>query len=93
MIRILVDADLVLEALMNRHEFGEDVRKLLDMVHPSIQMHLTDVGWQKIYTYTSRLNNSNIAEIVVNWLQEKIQICVVDQTYIAKSAIAKSERF
>lgn len=85
MIRILVDADLILEALMNRNELAEDVRKLLDMVHPSIQMHLTDVGWQKIDAYTSRLKNSKIAEIVANWLQEKIQICVVDESILQKA--------
>ncbi|MBH8564287.1 hypothetical protein I8748_19195 [Nostoc sp. CENA67] len=93
MIRILVDTDLILEALMNRHEFGEDVRKLLDMVHPSIQMHLTDVGWEKIDAYTSRCNNSNIAEIVVNWLQEKIQICVVDQTILQKARSLRVKDF
>lgn len=93
MIEILVDADLIIEALLNRYEFAEDVRELLDIVHPSIQMHLTDVGWQKIYAYASRLKNSNIAEIVVNWLQEKIQICVVDQTILQKARLLPLKDF
>ncbi|MBH8552668.1 hypothetical protein I8751_09835 [Nostocaceae cyanobacterium CENA357] len=85
MIRILIDADFILEALMNRNEFAEDVRELLDIVHPSIQMYLTDVGWEKIYAYASRLKNSKIADTVVDCLQEKIQICVVDQTILYKA--------
>ncbi|MBE9052913.1 hypothetical protein IQ243_21305 [Nostocales cyanobacterium LEGE 11386] len=85
MIKILFDADLILEALMNRQEFTEDVKELLDGVHPLIQMHITDVGWQKIYTYASRLKNIKIAEIVVYWLQAKIQICHVDQHILQKA--------
>jgi predicted nucleic acid-binding protein len=84
-IRILIDADFILETLMNRNEFAEDFKELLDRVHPSIQMYLTDVGWEKIYAYTTRLKNSKIAEIVVDWLQEKIQICAVDQTILYKA--------
>ncbi|WGV25553.1 PIN domain-containing protein [Halotia branconii] len=85
MIRILIDADFILEALMNHNEFAEDVRELLDRVHPSIQIYLTDIGWEKIYAYVTRLKNSKIAEIVVDWLQEKIQICVVDQIILYKA--------
>ena len=82
MIKILVDADLILEVLMNRHKSVEHVRQLLDRVHPSVQMYLTDVGWQKIYDYASRLRSTQIAEIVVGWLQEKIQICSIDQSIL-----------
>ena len=84
-IRILVDADLILEALMNRNGFIGDFSELLDTVHPLIQMHVTDVGWQKIYAYASCLRNTKIAEIVVNWLQDKIQICTVDQSIIQQA--------
>lgn len=82
MIKILVDADLILEVLMNRHKCVEHVRELLDKVHPSVQMYLTDVGWQKIYDYASRLRNTQIAEIVVRCLQDKIQICPIDQSIL-----------
>lgn len=85
MIRILVDADLILEALMNRNGFMGDFSELLDRVHPLIQMHVTDVGWQKIYAYASCLRNTKIAEIVVDWLQEKIQICSVNQTILQQA--------
>ncbi|WP_414581278.1 PIN domain-containing protein [Scytonema sp. PCC 10023] len=85
MFRILVDADLVLEALMNRNGCVAEVSELLDRVHPLIQMYVTDLGWQKIYTYASRLRNTKIAEIVLNWLQEKIQICTVDQSIIQQA--------
>ncbi|MEO1375466.1 MAG: PIN domain-containing protein [Cyanobacteria bacterium J06635_10] len=84
MIRILVDADLILEALMNRNTVT-DVRELLDKVNPWIQMYITDVGWQKIYTYLSHLQNTKIAEMVINWLQDKIQICSVNQSILQQA--------
>ncbi|MCX7596323.1 MAG: PIN domain-containing protein [Fischerella sp.] len=85
MIKIIFDADIILEALMNRNDFGEEVSKLLDRTHPLIQMHITDIGWQKIYAYASRLRNNKIAEVVVDWLQEKIKICPVDQTILQQA--------
>ena len=85
MFRILVDADLILEALINRNEFVENVRELLDRVHPSIQMYVTDLGWQKIYDYASRFSNTKIAQIVLDWLQDKIKICSVDRTILQQA--------
>ncbi|MEL6164493.1 MAG: PIN domain-containing protein [Cyanobacteria bacterium J06628_3] len=84
MIRILVDADLILEALMNRNTVV-DVREILDKVNPWIQMYITDVGWQKIYTYLSHLQNKRIAEMVINWLEEKMKICSVNQIILQQA--------
>ncbi|MBR8838629.1 MAG: hypothetical protein DSM106950_32670 [Stigonema ocellatum SAG 48.90 = DSM 106950] len=93
MIRILVDADLILEALMNRNGFVGDVSELLDRVDPLIQMYITDIGWQKIYAYASRLRNTNIAEIVINWLQEKIRICSVEPAIIQQARLLPLKDF
>lgn len=82
MFKILIDADLILEALMNRTEFTADVGTLLEMVDPSLHMYLTNVGLQKIYAYAACLKNSDIADTVVSWLREKIQICLVDQSIL-----------
>lgn len=88
-----MDADLILEALMNRNGFVGDVNELLDRVHPLIQMHVTDIGWQKIYAYASRLRNTKIAEIVINWLQEKIQICSVEPNIIQQARLSPLKDF
>ncbi|MDZ7957820.1 MAG: hypothetical protein RMY34_07920 [Aulosira sp. DedQUE10] len=85
MLRILVDADLILEAVMNRHNCVEDVSNLLDVVHPLVQIYITDIGWQNISNYISRLQNTQIAEIVINWLQEKIQICPIDNSILQQA--------
>ncbi|AFY59147.1 hypothetical protein Riv7116_6831 [Rivularia sp. PCC 7116] len=92
MIRILVDADLVLEALMNRNNVT-DVRELLDKVNPWIQMYITDVGWQKIYTYLSHLQNKKVAEMVIRWLEEKMQICSVNQNILQQARYSPIKDF
>ncbi|BAY32369.1 hypothetical protein NIES37_17190 [Tolypothrix tenuis PCC 7101] len=93
MLRILVDADLILEALMNRYNCVEDVSNLLDVAHPLVQIYITDIGWQRISNYISRLQNSQIAEIVINWLQEKIQICPVDNSILQQARVSPLQDF
>jgi hypothetical protein len=78
-IGILVDADLILEALMNRNHLVGDIGELFDRVNPYIKMYVTDIGWEKIYTYASRLQSTNVAQAVIDWLKDKITICTVDR--------------
>jgi len=92
-IKILLDADVILEALINRQEFTEDIRELLDKVHPLIQMYITDIGWQKIYTYARCLKNRNIAEVVVYWLQAKIEVCQVDHIILQQARLLPLKDF
>lgn len=92
MIRILIDADLILEALMNRNTV-KDVKELLDKVNPCIQMYITDVGWQKIFTYLRHLQNTKIAEMVIIWLEEKIKICSVNQSILQQARFSPIKDF
>ncbi len=92
MIRILVDADLILEALMNRNTVT-DVRELLDKVNPWIQMYITDVGWEKIYTYLNHLQSKKITEMVINWLEEKIKVCSVNQDILQQARLSPIKDF
>ncbi|WP_414575614.1 hypothetical protein [Anabaena sp. CCY 9402-a] len=93
MFRILIDADLILEAVMNRSELTADVSKLLEMVDSSIQMYLTNVGLQKIYAYTACLKNRQMANIVVDWLGENIKICIVDQSMMHTARLSPLKNF
>ena len=85
MIKILLDSDLVLEALINRYEFVEEVRESLDQTDPLIQLYLTDVGQQKIDAYIKCFTNHHIATIIINWLQNKIHICTINQNILQQA--------
>ena len=93
MIKILVDADLILEILMNRGGFIGDISDLLDRVNPLIQMYITDVGWQKISTYVSCFQNTNIAGVVADWLKDKVQVCAVDQAILQQARVSPLKDF
>lgn len=93
MIKILFDADLILEALMHRQEFTEEISQLLDRKNPLIQMHITVVGWQKIYSYAMCLKNSNIAKIIIYWLQAKIHHCHVNQQILQQARLLPLKDF
>jgi hypothetical protein len=92
-IRILIDADLILEGLLNRHNFVEDGKKIFNLVHPLVQMYMTDIGMQKIYDYISRLQNTQLAETVINWLQDKIHICSIDQNMLQQARLSPLSDF
>lgn len=93
MIKILVDSDLILEILMNREGFVGDISDLLNKVNPLIQMYITDIGWQKISSYVSCLQNTNIADVVASWLKEKVQICNVDRAMVQQARMSPVKDF
>ncbi|UKO97635.1 hypothetical protein [Nostoc sp. UHCC 0870] len=93
MFRILIDGDLILEAVMNRTEFTADVSKLLEIVDPSIQLYLTNVGLHKIYAYAACLKNRQMADTVVDWLVGKIKICIVDQSIMHTARLSPLKDF
>jgi hypothetical protein len=92
-IGILVDADLILDALMNRHRFMGNVDILFDRIHPLIKMHITDIGWQKIYTYASKFQNVKTAQAIIDWLKEKIQVCQVHQNTLQEARLLPIQDF
>lgn len=87
MIKILVDADLILDALMNRKRLIGDTNVIFDHFHPLIKMYITDIGWQKIYTYISKFQNTKTAQAITDWLQEKIQVCQVHQSILQEARL------
>jgi hypothetical protein len=92
-IGILVDADLILDALMNRNRLLGNVDILFERIHPLIKMYITDIGWQKIYTYASKFQNVKTAQAIIDWLQEKIQVCQVHQSILKEARLLPIQDF
>jgi hypothetical protein len=86
-IKILVDADLILDALMNRKRLTGDTDIIFDHLHPLIKMYITDIGWQKIYTYASKFQNTKTAQTIADWLKEKIQVCQITQNILQEARL------
>lgn len=92
-IGILVDADLILELLMNRNQRLEDISELFDQAQPLIKMYVTDFGWEKICAYANRFQNSHIAQVVIDWLKEKVDVCTVDKNVLQQARLSPIQDF
>jgi len=83
--KVLVDADLILEALLNRENLAEDAQQLWEMLESrQIQGYITELGVEKIRLYASKFNCVE-AEEAISDIQEIILICVVDKIILEKA--------
>ncbi|NES19780.1 MAG: PIN domain-containing protein [Symploca sp. SIO3E6] len=86
MLHVVVDADLVLEAVVNRARFQKEFRVLWDMMESrQIQGYITESGLDKIFNYVSQLQTPEIAESVVFEIQEIMLTCSIDGSLIQKA--------
>lgn len=86
MLQVLVDADMVLEALLNRSRFVADSEALVKIVQTQkIQAYICELGLEKIYSVASRLENSLAAEEVVCGIQAMMLLCPVDANLVQQA--------
>jgi predicted nucleic acid-binding protein len=86
MLQVLVDADMVLEALLNRSRFVADSEALVEIVQTrKIQGYICELGLEKIYSVASRLENSLAAEEVVCGIQAMMRRCPVDANLLQQA--------
>ncbi|MEM8780896.1 MAG: PIN domain-containing protein, partial [Cyanobacteria bacterium P01_G01_bin.49] len=86
--RILLDADLTLEALLNRHRFVTDAEKAYKILQLSpAQGYMTSCGLEKIYSITQNINGSEAAGAIVAGVKEVIEICNVDDSIIQQTRL------
>jgi tetratricopeptide (TPR) repeat protein len=96
MIRVMVDADLILEALLNRSLWEIEVQSVLDRVSPtkqSMEMHVTDIGLQKIKLLASRLQNRQVADTAIEWIRERMQTFAVEKSTLQTACLSPLKDF
>lgn len=79
--RVLVDADLVLERFLQRSKFLEKAKKLFRLISVSdnIEAYITDIGLEKIAKISGKLatkNKINAESLIINQLQNKYKLRV-----------------
>ena len=79
-IRILVDADCVLELFVERGGYVEDAENLLvDMIQsPLIELHVIEKCLDDVYFYRIKLEDVRDGEEAVAMIQEKLHDCIVE---------------
>lgn len=79
--KILVDADIILEALLNRPNFIEDAKKLWEVIQKlpqQIQAYTTKTGLDIICVHLSTIADEKSVENLVAEIQRNITICHVE---------------
>jgi predicted nucleic acid-binding protein len=79
MIRVLVDADLILEVLLNRSSFVAEAEKAFEMLQQKwIQGYVSQLGLEKINSALSKLEDSQTAQEIVVSIERVVKTCYVD---------------
>jgi len=83
--KILVDADIILEYLLNREEFNTEAKYVWEMIESrKFEAFITGSGLAKICFYISQLANPDDVQRIINQLKE-IKTCLIDQDVIHKA--------
>ena len=92
--KILIDADLILELLINRSKVVKDAEviwKLAESHH--IEGFVTNAGLEKIYFYCRELTDETLADGIVESLEKVLSSCSIDQNIIRKATSSQLKDF
>jgi predicted nucleic acid-binding protein len=88
--QIWVDADFILEALLNRRDFSADAKKAFEVIQSGqVRGNITQLGLEKIYSVISKQAGNEAAAEVVAGMQEFLEVCLVDETRIQEARLLK----
>jgi hypothetical protein len=73
--RILLDADLVIEFVINRSMFQEKVERLLEIINvEGVQFYLSDFGLKKIREIVKVMNGQKASKEMISSLKQRFEI-------------------
>lgn len=88
MMQIMVDTDLILEALLNRSCFAADAEKAFEVIQSGfVSGKITQLGLEKIYSVVSKQIGHERATIVVVEIQQFLDVCLVDDIMIGQARL------
>jgi len=92
--KFLVDADIILEYLLNREEFRIEAEILWEMIESrKFEAFITESGLAKICFYISQLANSDDVQEIINDLKKSIKTCLIDQDIIHEARASNLKDF
>ena len=92
--KLLVDADIILEYLLNREEFSMEAQTLWKMIESQkFEAFITEIGLAKICFYISQLANPDYVQETINDLKKSIKICPIDKDIIHKARTSHLRNF
>ncbi len=83
---VLIDADFILEALINRENFIEDAETLWNLLeNQEIRGLMTDIGFKKICIFVKKLGGIEAVEQITLVIKSIINVKIVDEDIIEEA--------
>lgn len=84
--RVLIDADLLLELLLNRSEMVEKANEIWKLAESNkIQAFVTDAGLGKIHFFCRNLSNEEFADQILISIRKTVSNCQINENIIRQS--------
>ncbi|MDJ0844040.1 PIN domain-containing protein [Crocosphaera sp.] len=84
--KLLIDADFFLEALLNREHLIKDAEKLWKLLeNQKIQGFMTDIGLEKICIFAKKLGGIEAVEQITSVIESMVNVKIVDNNLIQKA--------
>lgn len=92
--RILVDADTIVEILLNRSGIVEKIESLWSLLEErQIEAYLSDIGVDKIRSLAERITDPISAHEIVSTIQSRFRICPVDEMILQEVRLSALEDY
>ncbi len=92
--KIFIDSDVLLDLLLDRESFSQDIATLIEgSINSEIQLCTSPISIANIHYIIGRLENKNKADLNINKILKIVSIEKVDQLIIDKAANSKFKDF
>lgn len=92
--RVLLDADILLDVLLEREPFVENASKLLQLIESEqIEGYVTSTTLSKIFEISKEKKGVEIGCQVVSDIKALLKICPIDYMILKKASLFKLEDF
>jgi DNA-directed RNA polymerase specialized sigma24 family protein/predicted nucleic acid-binding protein len=84
--RVLIDADLLLEIFLNRTGWVSNAEELWELAQSQeIEGYITDLGLERLYFFCNKLADSDVANDIVLTVEAVLQVYSVDYDILQES--------
>lgn len=92
--KVVIDADLVLELLINRQGIIGEAEEIWNLVQSQkIEGFITNAGLEKIYFFCRELTDEHLADEMLGSLEKVLSSCSLDQRIIRKARLSTLKDF
>ncbi len=92
--KVLFDADMLLEVLLNRNGLVDDAEKIWKLTqNRQIEAYITEIGLDKIYSLCTEIADSNVACSIVTSIQAIVSRCSLNKSLMEQARLSKLEDF